>query len=109
MCACVIIEIERLADADIDDGVGLEGLDLQKLRQEIGRRAIEHDRLDLEAEVLLLVLLLGLLGEADAVVGGLGEDADALPLVLLDPARARRPRAARRRRGCGKRCRISWR
>ena len=43
---------------------------------------------------MLLVLLFGLLGEADAVVGGLGDDDDALPLVLLDPAepggRARR-------------------
>jgi hypothetical protein len=79
-------EIERLADAHIDDGVGFEGFDLQKLRQEIGCRAIEHDRLDLEAEVLLLVLLLGLLGKADTVVGGLGKDGDAFPLVLLDPA-----------------------
>ena len=87
-------QIERLANADIDDRVRLEGLDLQKLRQEIGRRAIEHDRLDLEPEVLLLVLLLGFLGEADAVVGGLGDDGHPLPLVLLDPAepggRARR-------------------
>jgi hypothetical protein len=79
-------QVERLADADVDDHVGTERPDLQQLRQEIGRRPVEHDLLDLEAVPLLPVLLLGLIGEADAVIGRLGKDRHALEVVLLDPA-----------------------
>ena len=47
-------QVERLADADIDHRVGLERLDLQQLRREVGDGAVEHHLLDLDAAVVAL-------------------------------------------------------
>jgi hypothetical protein len=79
--------MERLANADIDDDIGFECLDLKQPRQQVGRGSVEHNGLDLKATVVGLVLRLSLLGKTDAVIGGFGDDGDALEARLFDPAK----------------------
>jgi hypothetical protein len=55
-------QVHRLAHADVDDEVGLERLGLEQQRREIRGRMVEADRLQLDAELLLLGLLLRLRG-----------------------------------------------
>ena len=100
-------QIHRLADPDVDDEVRLERLDLQQQRGEIGGAVIERDGLQLDPELALLALLLGLGEKPDAVVGRLGEQRYLLEVPGLDeiePGRgalsgSHRPEVVRHRRG----------
>ena len=74
------------ADPDVDHHVRLPALDLEQLRSQVHHRAVEHDGLELGPRHHRREELLGVLHQAHAVVGVLGQQRDLLEALLLDPA-----------------------